>query len=114
MRKWPSYFLKGMIRFYRSLISPLMPAACRFYPTCSAYALEAIERHGALKGGILSGLRLLKCHPWHKGPMIDPVPYGIDWLSLIGYKRARKAHGPDCGCNHHNENLKERTDHAKP
>jgi len=62
-----------LIQFYRKLISPLKPPTCRFYPTCSQYGLEAIQRHGALKGGWLTIKRILKCHPFHPGG-IDPVP----------------------------------------
>lgn len=65
--------LIGLIRFYRSAISPWTPASCRFHPTCSAYALEAVERHGALRGGWLAARRLLRCHPWG-GSGYDPVP----------------------------------------
>lgn len=65
--------LIGLIRFYRKGISPWTPAACRFQPTCSAYALEAVERYGALKGGGLAVRRLLRCHPWG-GSGFDPVP----------------------------------------
>jgi putative membrane protein insertion efficiency factor len=62
------------IRIYRRLLSPLKPQpTCRFYPTCSTYALEAISRHGALVGLWLALLRLLKCHPFHPGGF-DPVP----------------------------------------
>ncbi len=68
--------LLGLIRFYRRHISPARPPCCRFIPTCSAYALEAIEVHGALRGGWLALRRLLKCHPFHKQTTIeyDPVP----------------------------------------
>ncbi len=68
--------LLGLIRFYRKHISPTRPPCCRFIPTCSAYALEAIEVHGALRGGWLALRRLLKCHPFHKQSTIeyDPVP----------------------------------------
>jgi hypothetical protein len=62
-----------LIRGYRYLISPLLGNHCRFYPTCSHYALDAIEHHGALKGTWLAGARLLRCHPWPPGGY-DPVP----------------------------------------
>ena len=62
-----------LIRGYRSLISPLLGPHCRFFPSCSAYALEAIEAHGAAKGLWLTLRRLSKCHPWHEG-RYDPVP----------------------------------------
>ena len=62
-----------LIRGYRYLISPMLGNNCRFYPSCSEYAMEAIEKHGALRGTGLSGARLLKCHPWHPGGH-DPVP----------------------------------------
>ncbi|GJM68734.1 putative membrane protein insertion efficiency factor [Paenibacillus macerans] len=61
------------IYVYRKFISPLKPPTCRFYPTCSAYALEAIEVHGPLKGSWLAAKRIAKCHPFHPGG-IDPVP----------------------------------------
>ena len=60
--------------FYRRNISPALPARCRFLPTCSQYATVAIERFGAAKGGYLALKRILRCHPFHKGPMYDPVP----------------------------------------
>lgn len=66
--------LKGLIKGYAYLISPLTGPSCRFHPTCSAYAMEAIDSHGALKGGFLAFRRIMKCHPWHKGPFLDPVP----------------------------------------
>lgn len=62
-----------LVRFYRRAISPFRPPCCRFYPTCSQYALEAIEKYGALKGGYLSVSRVLRCNPFHKGGY-DPVP----------------------------------------
>ena len=62
------------IRFYRRAISPLFPPTCRFVPTCSQYALEAIEKYGAAKGGWLALKRFLRCHPFHKGGWYDPVP----------------------------------------
>ena len=62
-----------MIRFYQKYISPMSPPTCRFYPTCSQYAIEAVEEHGAIKGSYLATRRILKCHPLHKGGF-DPVP----------------------------------------
>jgi len=63
----------AMIKFYRRFISPIKRPCCRFYPTCSAYAAEAIEKHGALKGFFLALIRIFKCHPFHPGGF-DPVP----------------------------------------
>ena len=65
-----------MIRFYQREISPARPPCCRFIPTCSAYALEAVEKYGAWRGGLLALRRLLKCHPFHRQKSIeyDPVP----------------------------------------
>lgn len=65
--------LLGAIRFYRRNISPMFPPCCRFVPTCSQYALEAVEKYGAIKGGYLAVRRILKCHPFHPGGY-DPVP----------------------------------------
>ena len=66
--------LLALIRFYRNKISPLRSPCCRFTPTCSAYALEAVEKYGAAKGGFLAIKRLLRCNPWYKGDYFDPVP----------------------------------------
>ena len=63
-----------LIRFYRRHISPHRAPCCRFIPTCSDYALQAIERYGAWKGGLLAAKRLSRCHPFYKGDMYDPVP----------------------------------------
>ena len=65
--------LLGLIRFYRKRVSPLRPPCCRYIPTCSEYALEAIGKYGAWKGSWLALKRLLRCHPFHKGGY-DPVP----------------------------------------
>ena len=62
-----------LIRFYRKNISPLRQPCCRYVPTCSQYALEAVEKYGAMKGFWLALKRLLRCHPFHKGGY-DPVP----------------------------------------
>lgn len=65
--------LQAPIHVYRKWISPLKPATCRFYPSCSHYALEALEVHGAMKGSYLTVRRIVKCHPFHPGGY-DPVP----------------------------------------
>ena len=65
--------LIAAVKFYRKNISPLSPPSCRFDPTCSAYALEALAKYGALKGLWLAFRRIIKCHPFHKGGY-DPVP----------------------------------------
>lgn len=62
-----------LIRLYQWLVSPLLPPACRFYPSCSAYAVTALTRHGALRGSYLTVRRLCRCHPFNPGG-IDPVP----------------------------------------
>lgn len=62
-----------LIAGYRRLVSPLLPPACRFYPTCSEYAAEAVSRHGPLRGGVLAVKRVCRCHPWSEGG-VDPVP----------------------------------------
>lgn len=62
-----------LIRAYQLALSPFLGANCRFHPSCSSYALEALERHGALRGSWLALRRLARCHPWHPGGY-DPVP----------------------------------------
>jgi len=65
--------LLGLLAGYRRIISPLLPPACRFYPTCSAYAAEALRRHGTMKGSFLTVKRLARCHPFCEGG-VDLVP----------------------------------------
>ncbi len=65
-----------LVKVYRRFLSPILPRACRFSPSCSAYALEALERHGAARGTYLTVKRLLRCHPFHPGGL-DPVPAPI-------------------------------------
>jgi hypothetical protein len=69
----PTRVLLAPIRFYQRFISPALPASCRYYPTCSSYAAEALREHGALRGSWLAIRRLGRCHPWHEGGY-DPVP----------------------------------------
>ena len=65
--------LKGLVRGYQLLLSPMVGGACRFEPTCSNYALHALERHGALAGSYMAAARIVRCQPWCQGG-IDPVP----------------------------------------
>jgi len=67
------YVLKILIRVYQVALSPLLGPNCRYYPTCSQYAIEAIETHGSLRGAWLTIKRISRCHPWHEGGF-DPVP----------------------------------------
>ncbi|MBV9403087.1 MAG: membrane protein insertion efficiency factor YidD [Candidatus Eremiobacteraeota bacterium] len=68
-----SSLLVALLRLYKALISPLLPAACRYEPTCSQYAAQAIAKHGAIRGVSLAVCRLLRCHPWGSSGL-DPVP----------------------------------------
>ncbi|MDP2004843.1 MAG: membrane protein insertion efficiency factor YidD [Rubrivivax sp.] len=73
---WPRRLLMLLVRGYRLLLKPWLGNACRFEPTCSAYALQALERHGALAGTALTGWRILRCHPWCDGGC-DAVPENL-------------------------------------
>lgn len=78
----------ALIWGYRLLIAPLFPATCRYNPSCSAYAIEALGRFGPIKGTVLAARRLLRCHPWGDyGP--DPVPDEMTYRDLLGLRRGR-------------------------
>jgi uncharacterized protein len=84
----PKNLLLLLVRVYQLCISPLLGPKCRFYPSCSNYALEAIRQFGAVKGSWLAIKRLCKCHPWHLGGY-DPVP-----------EKVKPTSSTACGCNH--------------
>ena len=77
----------ALLRLYKWLLSPLLPPACRFVPSCSEYAMEAVERHGALAGGVKAAWRLMRCHPFSHGGY-DPVSHGNLELHGIGHGKA--------------------------
>ncbi|MEM8512727.1 putative membrane protein insertion efficiency factor [Massilia sp. MP_M2] len=79
----------GILRGYQLLISPMLGPRCRFYPSCSNYAIEALRVHGAARGSWLAARRVGRCHPWHAGGL-DPVPP----------KGAKESHSAACGCHH--------------
>ena len=70
----PRNILLALVWFYQKAISPMFPPSCRFYPTCSHYAAEALRRHGFFRGIWLSFIRIIKCQPFYKGNLNDPVP----------------------------------------
>ncbi|WP_291377792.1 membrane protein insertion efficiency factor YidD [Demequina sp.] len=69
----PALALMGLIRLYQLTVSPLIGPTCKYYPSCSHYGLEAVRRHGALRGTVLAGWRVLRCNPWSNGG-VDEVP----------------------------------------
>jgi putative membrane protein insertion efficiency factor len=71
--RWPALLLVGAVRVYQLVVSPWFGPTCRFYPSCSAYAVGALREHGAVRGAWLAARRLLRCHPWNPGG-VDPVP----------------------------------------
>ncbi|GAB3459114.1 membrane protein insertion efficiency factor YidD [Massilia terrae] len=83
-----STLLAWLVRAYQLLVSPMLGQNCRFYPTCSNYALEALRTHGAVRGSWLAARRVCRCHPWNEGG-VDPVP-----------PAKQDSHPAACGCNH--------------
>jgi putative membrane protein insertion efficiency factor len=71
-----AWFMRALVRGYQLLLRPIMPSACRYAPSCSHYAMTALERHGALGGSWLALRRILRCHPWAAGGY-DPVPEAV-------------------------------------
>lgn len=80
----PRYALMGFIRLYQLTISPLIGPTCKYYPSCSHYGLEAVKRHGALRGTVLTSWRVLRCNPWSNG--------GVDEVPLAGKPLFRHQH----------------------
>lgn len=72
----PRRLLVLLVRGYQRFISPMTPPTCRFYPSCSSYAVTAIERHGVFRGGAMAAWRLLRCNPWNRGGVDDVPPVG--------------------------------------
>lgn len=85
--------LTFLLRFYQVAISPMLGPRCRFYPSCSNYALEAIRSHGAARGGWLAVKRVCRCHPWNDGGL-DPVP------EVTAPGSTENSSTTACGCNH--------------
>ena len=81
------FLLTVLLRFYQVGLSPMLGPRCRFYPSCSNYAIEALRVHGAAKGSWLAARRVCRCHPWNAGGL-DPVP------------PKNTSHSAACGCNH--------------
>jgi putative membrane protein insertion efficiency factor len=89
----PRRALIGAVRAYRLLLSPWLGSSCRFAPTCSAYTLEALERHGAAVGTYLGACRIARCHPWCEGGF-DPVPAVAPRLTRLGNRHPREIADP--------------------
>ena len=73
MRKWPAKIVVMLLRIYKAVLSPFLGQNCRFQPGCANYAMEAVERHGVIRGAWMAIKRIGRCHPWHDGGY-DPVP----------------------------------------
>lgn len=99
-----SFALLGLIRGYQLLISPMFPPSCRYFPTCSDYARQAVVRHGALAGSWLAVKRLSRCHPWG-GLGYDPVPGSVPGSLPLPSRTAPPAGPRLCGHHHHLDHL---------
>ena len=88
-----NWCLRRLIRFYQLALSPLLGPRCRYLPTCSEYATEALQRHGVVRGGWIALTRLVRCHPWG-GSGFDPVPELSDMRYGI-FRRSRATHGTE-------------------
>jgi hypothetical protein len=96
MNRIAKTLLLMLLRGYKWALSPMLPPACRYVPTCSEYAIEAVERYGALRGTAMAIWRLLRCHPFASGGF-DPVPAPVERISDTGAALRRTAEG---GCSH--------------
>jgi uncharacterized protein len=88
------YLLIGLLRVYRTVVSPCYGQVCRYYPSCSQYALDAVRSHGAAKGSWLALRRLSRCHPWALGG-VDPVPASFHWSIPRGHSPSALSAGKE-------------------
>ncbi len=102
MLNFPKLVVLQLLRGYKYAISPLFPPACRYVPSCAEYAMEAVERYGALRGGMMALLRLLRCHPFAKGghdPVVKQV-WGREAVSSFVSSEAKPGQQLTVGCEH--------------
>ncbi len=90
-RRIPQLVLVGLLRAYQLVISPMTGPTCRYYPSCSAYALLAVQRHGALRGSWLAARRLARCHPWTPGGVDDVPPVRVSPTCADGHAHDERA-----------------------
>lgn len=102
VRRAPVVVLLSMVRLYQRFLSPLTPPSCKYYPSCSSYAVTALQRHGALKGSVLAAWRVLRCNPWSRGGVDDVPPRGT-WRSPTLHSPAQQPIHP-----HRNPNVRRR------
>lgn len=109
----PQNILIAFLKIYRAIVSPLYGDVCRYYPTCSAYGLEAVTTHGALHGVSLTVARLLRCHPWATGGL-DPVPAGKRTFSPGEEPKIMLLNHPDLAQHHVHPEPTPRCAHSAP